>query len=111
MEKQFLDEIQNWYKKQCNGDWEHEYGIKIETLDNPGWSIQIDLKGTSLEGISFDTVELNDTEEDWLHCKVHENVYLGFCGPLNLEKVIGLFLWWANKIAEDRYQAGSGCHQ
>lgn len=30
--------LQKWYKSQCDGDWEHEYGIKIETVDNPGWS-------------------------------------------------------------------------
>ena len=29
--------LQKWYKSQCNGDWEHSFGIKIETLDNPGW--------------------------------------------------------------------------
>ena len=22
--------LQEWYKNQCDGDWEHEYGIKIE---------------------------------------------------------------------------------
>ncbi len=25
------------------------YGIKIETLDNPGWDVSIDLIGTELE--------------------------------------------------------------
>jgi hypothetical protein len=32
-----LNELQVWYGAQCNGSWEHTYGIKIETLDNPGW--------------------------------------------------------------------------
>ncbi|GHB54781.1 hypothetical protein GCM10010331_48120 [Streptomyces xanthochromogenes] len=32
-----LDRLQSWYSAQCNGDWEHEWGIKIDTLDNPGW--------------------------------------------------------------------------
>jgi len=31
-----LQFLQEWYLEQCNGDWEHEFGIKIETLDNPG---------------------------------------------------------------------------
>ncbi len=31
--------IQKWYAKHCNGDWEHFYGVKIETVDNPGWSV------------------------------------------------------------------------
>ncbi|MFE2849501.1 Imm53 family immunity protein, partial [Streptomyces scopuliridis] len=32
-----LDWLQNWYTQQCDGDWEHEWGVKIATLDNPGW--------------------------------------------------------------------------
>ncbi|MFD5200063.1 Imm53 family immunity protein [Streptomyces sp. NPDC058375] len=28
--------LQGWYSAQCNEDWEHEWGGKIETLDNPG---------------------------------------------------------------------------
>jgi hypothetical protein len=30
-----------WYTKQCNGDWEHSYGIRIDTIDNPGWSLTL----------------------------------------------------------------------
>lgn len=33
------DWLSNWHKLNCNGDWEHTYGIKIETLDNPGWLV------------------------------------------------------------------------
>jgi len=45
--------IQKWYKSQCNGDWEHEYGVKIETVDNSGWYVTINLMDTNLEGIFF----------------------------------------------------------
>ena len=31
---QTLDE---WYQRRCDGLWEHRYGVKIETCDNPGW--------------------------------------------------------------------------
>ncbi|MFE4959105.1 Imm53 family immunity protein [Streptomyces sp. NPDC056653] len=31
-----LDWLQNRYAQQCDGDWEHEWGVKIATLDNPG---------------------------------------------------------------------------
>jgi hypothetical protein len=36
-----LRQIQDWYKSQCNGEWEHSCGLSIETLDNPGWRVQI----------------------------------------------------------------------
>ncbi|WP_338708672.1 MULTISPECIES: Imm53 family immunity protein [Paenibacillus] len=33
--------LQNWYHENCNGDWEHSYDVKIDTVDNPGWSVEI----------------------------------------------------------------------
>jgi hypothetical protein len=44
-----LDFLQRWYAEQCDGKWEHSYGVRIETLDNPGWQITVDLNGTGLE--------------------------------------------------------------
>jgi hypothetical protein len=29
--------LQAWYAEQCDGDWEHQFGVSVETLDNPGW--------------------------------------------------------------------------
>jgi hypothetical protein len=43
-----LIELRAWYLAQCDDEWEHAYGINIETLDNPGWSIRIDLVDTPL---------------------------------------------------------------
>jgi ribosomal protein L37E len=35
-----LSKLSDWYAAQCDGDWEHEFGIHIGTLDNPGWSVK-----------------------------------------------------------------------
>jgi hypothetical protein len=48
-----LTQLEDWYHAQCNGDWEHGLGVKIETLDNPGWLLMVDLEDTSLEEVSF----------------------------------------------------------
>ena len=40
-----LQDLAKWYTAQCNGEWEHSCGLKIDTLDNPGWIVTIDLKG------------------------------------------------------------------
>lgn len=96
-----LARLQDWYRAQCNGDWQHSYGIEISTLDNPGWSLTIDLTDTYLQHMAFKAVEqgkiANDTSdpEDWFVCKVEGQRFLAFCGPRNLEGVIGLFLEWA----------------
>lgn len=33
--------IMRWYASQCDGDWEHEHGMSIETIDNPGWALEV----------------------------------------------------------------------
>lgn len=50
--------IQDWYIKQCNEEWEHSYGIRIESLDNPGWALQISLLDTDLENGPFSRIEI-----------------------------------------------------
>ena len=56
--EEILFRLQGWYASQCNGDWEHDLGIRIESLDNPGWRVQIDLRGTPLDGREFRQIEL-----------------------------------------------------
>ena len=41
--------LQSWFLEQCDGEWEHSYGVRVDTLDNPGWSLEIDLAGTALQ--------------------------------------------------------------
>jgi hypothetical protein len=36
--------LEQWYQEQCDGDWEHHCGVTIETLDNPGWLVQGDVR-------------------------------------------------------------------
>lgn len=97
-----ITQIQKWYLEQCNGDWEHSYGVQIGTLDNPGWSVEIDLTGTDLETKQFVPVEegvgavsIKD-DPSWYICKVTENKFIGYCGPLMLSKVLNIFLNWKN---------------
>ena len=71
-----IEQIQGWYAAQCNGDWEHQYGLSIDTLDNPGWSVTVDLNGTSLEHIVFQTVHEDKGEDDWIICEVSGNKFV-----------------------------------
>lgn len=38
--------LERWYASQCNGEWEHSYGVWIDSLDNPGWQVRISLRET-----------------------------------------------------------------
>ena len=90
-----LEEIQIWYQSQCDGEWEHDYGIEIGTLDNPGWYLKVDLTGTHLSDIPFDEIKNEASDNDWIHCRVENGQFAGYGGPQNLEHVLGVFLNWA----------------
>jgi hypothetical protein len=44
-----LEFLAAWYSDQCDGEWEHEFGVRLDTLDNPGWYLRVDLIGTAAE--------------------------------------------------------------
>jgi hypothetical protein len=87
-----ITRIQNWYKINCNGDWEHSYGYKIENLDNPGWTVRIDLNETSLEKLQFKREFQNPTDEnDWYQIHTKESKLKINCGPENLNQTFEVF--------------------
>ena len=92
-----LRKLQAWYRSQCDGDWEHEFGIKLETLDNPGWSLTIDLEGTPLEGEPYEECREDRTELNWVRCWVKDRRFKAACGPENLDDVLSEFLGWAER--------------
>ena|SRR2546423_10096488 len=94
-----VERLETWFVKQCDGDWEHGAGIAISTLDNPGWSIDVDLRGTSLEGRSFAPIKKDASENDWLHASISGNIFKIRCGPTNLDGAIALFCDWAEASA------------
>jgi len=92
-----LSRLQEWYRSHCNEDWEHTYGIRIDTLDNPGWIVVIDLAETELHGVLFPEIRKGDSESDanWITCTSDGEKFQGACGAMNLEEVLSAFLSWA----------------
>ena len=86
--------LENWYSARCNGDWEHQYGVTIGTLDNPGWSLEIDLRGTPAESRTLDRVKIERTEHDWVHYWVEKKQFRAYAGPRNLTEAIEIFCRW-----------------
>jgi Immunity protein 53 len=41
-----LTALESWYAGQCHDECEHGDGVRIDTLDNPGWRLHIGLHGT-----------------------------------------------------------------
>lgn len=92
-----LGELQAWFLAHCNGDWEHSHGVSIATLDNPGWSIEINLEQTELATHSFPRTEEHRTDDDWIVCWQEDTTFRSACGPLNLTETLTIFLNWADR--------------
>jgi hypothetical protein len=90
-----ISKLCRWYERQCVNDWHEDFGVKIDTLDNPGWSLMVDLKGTALERKSFQEVETDRTDIDWVRARRSGNTFEAFGGPGNLNEMIESFLNWA----------------
>ena len=84
-----------WYKSQCDCDWEHANGIKIETMDNPGWFFEVSINETELQDLSFDMLKMERSGVDWYHCLVEGNFFKGYGGIFNLLEILQVFRKWA----------------
>ena len=95
--------LQQWYAAQCDGDWEHQYGIRIETLDNPGWMVKIDVTGTALEGRPFTAIAEGVGADSapagarWIDCSVRKGLWQGACDESQLPRLLELFLGWVGE--------------
>ena len=50
-ELKMLGLIDEWYKRKCDGSWEHQFGLTIESTDNPGWLATIDMDSVDLNNV------------------------------------------------------------
>ena len=86
-----IEFLESWYRSHCDGDWEHEFGLELGTLDNPGWRLEIDLIETELEGRTFDRRSTRRSEDDWLDVWSDGSKFHAAAGPSNLAEAIVTF--------------------
>jgi len=103
-EMELLSWIQDWFCSNCNGDWEHNQNFTIETLDNPGWSVFINLEETIMERKPFSRIYLERDENDWVYCTVENKVFKSACGPRNLIEVLSIFKQWCDSTTSSMNQ-------
>jgi hypothetical protein len=58
--------------------------------------VKIPLNGTDLEERPFDRLEVERSEDDWLHAWIEGGRWNAACGPLNLSEALGTFLAWSS---------------
>ena len=91
-----IERLARWYESNCDGDWEHSFGVTIDTLDNPGWFVTVDLDDSALADRAFDLVEAQyDDATKWMRCWKEGTKFRAACGPTKLEEALIVFLDWA----------------
>ena len=88
--------LEQWFESMCNGDWEHTYGITIETLDNPGWHVSVELSDTPLAEFPFQAIRQDFDKDDWFQCEVSKGIFQGSCSTGRLNQLLNAFLDWAD---------------
>ena len=92
-----IKELEQWYQSQCDGKWEHRFGIRIGTLDNPGLNVTINLEDTELEDKALDKFKENyEHDTEWMICEKKDNCFIGRSGPNRLEDILAFFIDWKN---------------
>ena len=86
-----LDRLQKWYFSECNDDWEHSFGVSIDTLDNPGWILKVDLAETKWETLAIERVIDRRSDTDWVQYETEGMKFIACGGPFNLKEMIERF--------------------
>ena len=87
-----LEQLQEWYLAQCDEDWEESYGVTIETLDNPGWKLKIDIVDSALDGLTLPFRRVDRSETDWIQSESDGVLYKACGGAMNLTEMIEAFI-------------------
>lgn len=89
-----LDWLQLWYHSQCDGDWEHQYGVTMTLKKSEEWEFDIDLTYTEMQGIHLSDAEQSDPEGGWLRWRSDGWHFRAECSRKNVIAVIAEFRTW-----------------
>ncbi|WP_193213787.1 immunity 53 family protein [Luteolibacter marinus] len=93
-----LGPLIDWYEAQVDGAWEHRHGLKLESLDNPGWLLTVDLMHTDLNGQTMADLSEGCSPDghpvapNWIHCRIADGRFLGACDPRQLPRLLRVFI-------------------
>jgi len=98
--KDLVGGLERWYAARCEPDdivlerapWQHRYGVQIMSIDNPGWSVLIDLGGTPMEGANVDVIVRDNGDDDWIECRTLDGRFCGLGDPSKLGTILEEFL-------------------
>ena len=98
-----------WLKSHWNGDWEHSYGFDIGTMDNPGFSITIDLQETECADYPPDSRNRDyeaqyqaDPPAIWYEINRDADKFVAYCSFDAFDVVFGEFMEFVSQSRKDQ---------
>ncbi len=98
--------LQHWYESISDIDLDSYNRARIETLDNPGWSVRIDLADTPFAAHADETLieqgvgsQADPDSNDWVYCFIKAGRFEGVGGPQKLTLILKTFREWVERIA------------
>ncbi|GAA4379862.1 immunity 53 family protein [Hymenobacter koreensis] len=83
--------LQTWYLARCDGEWEFREGIKLLSVSNPGWSVEISVSDTPLEEVQIPFTKFYRSENDWYGYLLEDGLFVGSGDPTKLEHILRVF--------------------
>lgn len=96
-----LEWLMEWYAAQCDGAWEEEAFVQLGAIPDPGWKLEIALKGSKLAGVVLEA-EFHDEPGNaraWHYASSDGKTFVA-CGGLRERKtILARFRAWAESHA------------
>jgi hypothetical protein len=83
--------LSEWFSSHCDGDWEHESGVRLETLDNPGWRLRVDIVGTGVDGRVLPRSKVDLGAGRWLWTSADGESFEASCDARSLRELVAAF--------------------
>lgn len=88
---ELLTWLQEWYIARCDGEWEFREGIKLLSVSNPGWSVEINVSDTPLEEAHVPLTQFHTSIDDWYGYFVEDALFVGSGDPTKLGVILQVF--------------------
>jgi hypothetical protein len=83
--------LQEWYAAQCDGEWEFQEGVKLLSVSNPGWSVEISVVATPLADVTIPFTKVYTSADDWYGYFLEDAVFVGSGDPAKLGVILEVF--------------------
>jgi hypothetical protein len=91
-----LEWLQAWYRARCDARSDAVDGIRIVSVDNPGWSVRI---GADLPDVDskLELFRADASDSDWVVVWVEKNAFRGAGDPSKLGVILRAFMCWTQR--------------